>query len=78
MRTRIALVSLIIVLCVGVGLTALSLEIFDRINMVDALCFRRPGEENYTPENFARDNFDTTSYLINSYEPVEFPARGDG
>ena len=79
MRTKIALLILIVVVVLGgVGFTALSLEIFDRINTVDALCFRRPGEENYTPDNFARENFDTVPYLITTYETVEFPARGDG
>ncbi len=75
MRTRIVIGVFSIIILGAVGTIFLSLDIFNRVNEIDALCARRSGEENYTPDNFAWEDFDTTPYAIDTYEAVSFPAR---
>lgn len=76
MRKRIILiVVLLFVVAAGVGFVVLNQEIFDRITVVDAKCLRRGDEGTYTPDNFERQGFDTSAYLMNNYETVTFPAR---
>ncbi len=75
---RIIVVLLIVVTgMIAIGFVVINVEIFNRITVIDAQCERRPGEELFTPDNFADvdDRLDTTPYLMESYETVSFQSR---
>jgi uncharacterized protein len=52
--------------------------VMNRVTLVDAKCERRDGEYAYTPADFSRQDFDTTPYLMESYETVSIPSRTEG
>lgn len=68
------IIDLIIVIFLG-----LNFAIYNEVASVQAHCEARPEDKNNTPDNFARENFDITPYLITDpYDTVSFPSRDTG
>ncbi len=65
------IIDLLIVMFLGVNFA-----IYNQVASVKPHCEARPEDENNTPDNFARVDFDTTPYLITDpYDSVYFPSR---
>src|SRR5688572_25727978 len=57
------------------GYWGFSYYLMNRVTLVDPKCERRDGEYANTPAQFSRGGFDTTPYLMETYEAVSLPSR---
>lgn len=61
-----------LLVCLYGGLSAYAHQ---RITAIAHHCERHSNESTYTPATFLREGFDTTPYLMPTYEEVSFPSR---
>lgn len=80
MKKRIAIISGVVVVLLGLGYLLISAVVYYQIAPVSARCERRDIEATFTPDNFQPasyppPDFSTTPYLMPIYEDIVFPSR---